>query len=40
MPLCKIFFYSDLLPHSILKGEDECMVVGGEYLVKRIMCSI
>ncbi|UFS70284.1 NAD(+)--dinitrogen-reductase ADP-D-ribosyltransferase [Geomonas sp. RF6] len=40
VPLCKIFFYSDLLPNSILKGEDECMVVGGDYLVKRIMCSV
>lgn len=40
VPLCKIFFYSDLLPNSILKGEDECMVIGGEYVVRRIMCSV
>jgi NAD+---dinitrogen-reductase ADP-D-ribosyltransferase len=35
VPLCKIFFYNDLLP-GILKGEDEYMIIGGEYQVERI----
>ncbi|MFA7061377.1 MAG: NAD(+)--dinitrogen-reductase ADP-D-ribosyltransferase [Pedobacter sp.] len=37
VPLCKIFFYNDLLPGSILKGEDEYMIIGGEYHVQRIV---
>jgi NAD+--dinitrogen-reductase ADP-D-ribosyltransferase len=40
VPLAKIFFYSDLLPSSILKGEGEYMVIGGEYRVKRILCTV
>lgn len=36
VPLSKIFFYYDLLPGSILKGEDEYMIIGGEYRVRRI----
>jgi NAD+---dinitrogen-reductase ADP-D-ribosyltransferase len=40
VPLAKIFFYSELLPNSILKGEGECLVIGGEYRVKRLLCSI
>jgi NAD+--dinitrogen-reductase ADP-D-ribosyltransferase len=40
VPLVKIFFYSELLPNSILKGEGECVVIGGEYRVKRLMCSV
>lgn len=39
-PLAKIFFYADLLPNSIMKGEGEYLVVGGEYLVRRIMCTV
>ncbi|HEY6009204.1 MAG TPA: NAD(+)--dinitrogen-reductase ADP-D-ribosyltransferase [Geobacteraceae bacterium] len=39
VPLAKVFFYDDLLPNSILKGEGEFMVIGGEYRVKRIMCT-
>jgi NAD+---dinitrogen-reductase ADP-D-ribosyltransferase len=35
VPLSKIFFYNDLLP-GILTGEDEYMIIGGEYLVARI----
>ena len=35
VPVCKIFFYNDLLP-GILKGEDEFMIIGGEYRVERI----
>lgn len=40
VPLSKIFFYNDLLPGSIMKGEGEYLVIGGEYRVKRIMCTI
>jgi NAD+--dinitrogen-reductase ADP-D-ribosyltransferase len=40
VPLAKIFFYSELLPNSILKGEGECLVIGGEYRVKRLMCTV
>ncbi|MBT0665948.1 NAD(+)--dinitrogen-reductase ADP-D-ribosyltransferase [Geobacter pelophilus] len=40
VPLAKIFFFSDLLPSSILKGEGEYMVIGGEYRVKRILCTV
>ncbi|HEY3308330.1 MAG TPA: NAD(+)--dinitrogen-reductase ADP-D-ribosyltransferase [Desulfuromonadaceae bacterium] len=39
VPLCKIFFYNDLLP-GILKGEGEYLVVGGDYLVRQVMCSL
>ena len=35
-----VFFYDDLLPNSILKGEGEYLVIGGEYRVKRILCTI
>jgi NAD+---dinitrogen-reductase ADP-D-ribosyltransferase len=34
VPYCKIFFRGDLLPSSLLKGEGEVMVIGGEYEVK------
>lgn len=40
VPLAKIFFFSELLPNSILKGEGECLVIGGEYRVKRLMCTV
>lgn len=40
VPQAKIFFYSGLLPGSILKGEDECLVIGGEYRVRRVMCTV
>lgn len=30
VPLFKIFFQSDILPSSLLKGEEEVMVIGGE----------
>ena len=36
VPLAKIFFYNDLLPGSILKGEDEYMIIGGDYRVERM----
>ena len=40
MPLCKVFFYNDLLPGSIMKGEGEYLVVGGEYRVRQVMCTV
>lgn len=39
-PLAKIFFFNNLLPNSILKGEEEYMVIGGEYRVRRVMCTV
>jgi NAD+--dinitrogen-reductase ADP-D-ribosyltransferase len=39
-PLAKIFFYDKLLPNSILKGEGEYLVIGGEYRVRRVMCTV
>ncbi len=40
VPLCKIFFYNDLLPGSIMKGEGEYLIIGGEYRVHNVMCTI
>lgn len=40
VPLCKIFFYNDLLPGSIMKGEGEYLVIGGEYRVHQVMCTL
>ncbi|MEI7817881.1 MAG: NAD(+)--dinitrogen-reductase ADP-D-ribosyltransferase [Desulfuromonadales bacterium] len=40
VPLCKIFFYNDLLPGSIMKGEGEYLVIGGEYRIRRVMCTV
>jgi NAD+--dinitrogen-reductase ADP-D-ribosyltransferase len=40
VPLAKIFFFSDLLPNSILKGEGEYLVIGGEYRVRHIPCTL
>lgn len=39
VPLCKIFFYNDLLPGSIMRGEGEYLVIGGEYRVRKVMCT-
>ena len=36
-PLQKVFFKSGLLPKSLLKGEDEFIVIGGEYEVKVLI---
>ena len=33
IPLPKIFFRCGILPKSLLKGEDEYLVIGGEYAV-------
>jgi NAD+--dinitrogen-reductase ADP-D-ribosyltransferase len=40
VPLCKIVFYNDLLPGSIMKGEGEYLIVGGEYRVRQVMCTV
>ena len=40
VPAAKIFFFDKLLPTCLLKGEGEYLVIGGEYLVKRVMCTI
>ncbi len=40
VPMTKIFFFDRLLPTSLLKGEGEYLVIGGEYLVRRIMCTV
>jgi NAD+--dinitrogen-reductase ADP-D-ribosyltransferase len=37
VPLTKIFFFSDLLPESILRGEQEFLVIGGEYRVRKLL---
>jgi len=37
IPKVKVFFFSDLLPESILKGENEYLVIGGEYRVKKLL---
>ena len=38
VPVPRVFFASELLPHSILKGEREVLVVGGELRVKVLAC--
>ena len=38
VPLAKVFFFSDLLPESILRGEDEYLVIGGDYRVRKLLC--
>ena len=37
VPLAKVFFFSGLLPESLLKGEHEWLVIGGEYEVTRLI---
>jgi NAD+--dinitrogen-reductase ADP-D-ribosyltransferase len=37
VPLAKVFFFSDLLPESILKGEEEYLVIGGEYAARKLL---
>jgi NAD+---dinitrogen-reductase ADP-D-ribosyltransferase len=37
IPLVKVFFFSQLFPQSILKGEDEFLVIGGVYRVKTVL---
>lgn len=40
VPLCKIFFYNDLLPGSIMKGEGEYLAIGGDYRVRHVLCTL
>ncbi len=40
VPICKIFFFNEMLPSSILKGEAEFIVLGGEFRVKVVPCTI
>lgn len=37
IPLVKVVFFSGLLPDSLLRGEDEYLVVGGDYRVKELL---
>lgn len=37
VPLSKIFFLSGLLPKALFKGEEEILVIGGEYDVKVLI---
>jgi NAD+--dinitrogen-reductase ADP-D-ribosyltransferase len=37
VPLPKVFFQGDFLPSSLLKGEGEVLVIGGEYEVKVLI---
>jgi NAD+--dinitrogen-reductase ADP-D-ribosyltransferase len=39
-PPSKIFFFGNLLPTSIMKCEGEFLVIGGEYRVRRVMCTL
>lgn len=39
-PRSKIFFFGNLLPTSIMKCEGEFLVIGGEYRVRRVMCTL
>ncbi len=34
VPMVKLVFFSDLLPHHALRGEGEYLVIGGDYRVK------
>ena len=37
VPLPKIFFFSDLLPTSLLKADAEYLVIGGEYNAHKVL---
>lgn len=39
-PVTKIFFHNGLLPGSILQGEGEFLVLGGEFRVRQVLCTI
>jgi NAD+---dinitrogen-reductase ADP-D-ribosyltransferase len=36
VPIVKVFFYGELLPSIHLKGENEYLVIGGEYRVTEV----
>jgi NAD+--dinitrogen-reductase ADP-D-ribosyltransferase len=37
VPLSKILFMCGVLPRTLLKGEDEYLVIGGDYEVKVLL---
>jgi NAD+--dinitrogen-reductase ADP-D-ribosyltransferase len=37
VPTTKVFFFNGLLPDSILRGENEYIVIGGGYHVERLL---
>lgn len=37
VPFAKVFFFSGLFPTSLLRGEAEHLVIGGEQRVRRVM---
>lgn len=37
VPLTKVLFFSDLLPDSLLKGEEEYLVVGGDFWIEELL---
>jgi NAD+---dinitrogen-reductase ADP-D-ribosyltransferase len=37
VPAAKVFFFSGLLPDRLLKGEDEYIVIGGDYQVETLL---
>jgi NAD+--dinitrogen-reductase ADP-D-ribosyltransferase len=37
VPRAKVVFFSDLLPASILKGEEEYLVLGGDYVARKLL---
>jgi len=37
VPLTKIFFFGNILPGSILQGESEFLVIGGDYRVRELL---
>ncbi|HET9929825.1 MAG TPA: NAD(+)--dinitrogen-reductase ADP-D-ribosyltransferase, partial [Polyangiaceae bacterium] len=38
LPAQRVFYFSGLLPKSILRGEDEYLVVGGECWINLVRC--
>ena len=37
VPKFKVFFFSGLLPDNLLRGEDEYIIIGGDYEVETLM---
>lgn len=37
VPLSKLFFFSGLLPTSLLRGEEEYLVIGGDYPARKLL---
>ncbi len=37
VPMVKLVFFNDLLPHHALRGESEYLVIGGDYRVKVLL---